>query len=187
MPFQFQPLQIPEVILVQCGTPRDPRGFFRETYKASVFAANGIPTNFVQDNHSHSAHGVLRGLHYQKTPQAQGKLMIVIAGAIFDVAVDIRCGSPTYGRWVSETLTAEDGCMLYVPPGFAHGICVLSDYADLVYKVTAEYAPDCERGIIWNDPDINVKWPITAPSLSDRDLRLPRLRDADNNFEFARH
>lgn len=185
MPFQFQRLQISDVILVQCDTRPDPRGFFRETYKASEFAANGIPANFVQDNHSHSARGVLRGLHYQKSPQAQGKLVTVITGEIFDVAVDIRRGSPTYGRWVTKTLTASDGCMLYVPPGFAHGFCVLSEWADFLYKVTAEYAPDCERGIIWNDPDIGVQWPIAKPSLSERDSHLPRLRDADNNFVFV--
>ncbi len=185
MPFDFQPLKLPDVLLIRCRTQRDPRGLFRETYKASEFAAHGIASNFVQDNHSHSGHGVLRGLHYQKSPQAQGKLIVVIRGEIFDVAVDIRRGSPTYAGWVGEVLTADDGCMLYVPAGFAHGFCVLSESADVVYKVTAEYAPECERGIIWNDPEIGVCWPIGEPSLSERDLRLPRLNDAENDFRWT--
>ncbi len=185
MPFEFQQLKLPEVLLIRSRVQRDPRGLFRETYRASEFAANGIRANFVQDNHSHSGRGVLRGLHYQMNPRAQGKLMIVIAGMIYDVAVDIRRGSPTFGQWVGQELAAEDGCMLYVPPGFAHGFCVLSENVDLIYKVTAEYAPECERGIIWNDPDIGVRWPIAPPTLSPRDLNLPRLRDAENNFQWV--
>ena len=184
MPFQFQQLEIPEVILVQVSGQPDARGFFREIYRQAEFAAQGIPP-FVQDNHSRSTRGVLRGLHYQKNPKAQGKFLIVARGEIFDVAVDLRRGSPTYARWVAQTLSAENGCMLYVPPGFAHGFCVLSDYADVVYKVTAEYAPDLERGVIWNDPDIRVEWHLDNPSLSPRDAQLPLLRDADNNFVFT--
>ncbi len=184
MPFQFHKLEIPEVILVQVSGQPDTRGFFREIYRQSEFAAHSIPA-FVQDNHSRSTRGVLRGLHYQMHPRAQGKFLIVARGEIFDVAVDLRRGSPTYARWVAQTLSAENGCMLYVPPGFAHGICVLSDFADLVYKVTAEYAPDLERGVIWNDPDIRVAWPLANPSLSTRDAQLPLLRDADNNFVFT--
>jgi len=184
MPFQFQKLEIPEIILVKISDARDARGFFRETYRQAEFAAHGIPP-FVQDNHSHSARGVLRGLHYQKQPQAQGKFVIVVRGEIFDVAVDIRQGAPTYARWVAQTLSAENGCALYIPPGFAHGFCVLSDAADLVYKVTTEYAPELERGILWNDPDIGVAWPLREPNLSPRDLGLPLLHDADNNFVFT--
>ncbi len=184
MPFRFQRLQIPEVILVQIQSNQDARGFFRETYKQSEFVANGIPATFVQDNHSHSTRGVLRGLHYQKNPKAQGKLVMAMTGEILDVAVDIRKGSPTYGKWVGQILSAENGCMLYIPPGFAHGLCVLSEQADVVYKVTAEYALELDRGILWNDPAIGIDWRVTHPSLSPKDARLPLLRDADNNFEY---
>lgn len=184
MPFRFKRLKIPEVILIQIESRPDARGFFRETYKQSEFVANGIPATFAQDNHSHSMRGVLRGLHYQINPQAQGKLVIAMYGEIFDVAVDIRKGSPTYGKWVGQVLSAANGCMMYVPPGFAHGLCVLSEQADVVYKVTVEYAPESDRGIIWNDPAIGIDWRITNPSLSPKDASLPLLRDADNNFEF---
>ncbi len=184
MTFQFQRLQIPEVVLIKSRIIQDDRGFFRETYKRSEFAANGISAAFVQDNCSHSARGVLRGLHYQKSPQAQGKLMIVSKGQIFDVAVDIRKGAPTYGHWVGEVLSVENGFMLYIPPGFAHGFCVLSAEADVTYKVTAEYAPELDRGIVWNDPEIGIQWPIPSPILSVKDAQLPLLREADNNFAF---
>jgi dTDP-4-dehydrorhamnose 3,5-epimerase len=184
MPFQFHKLEIPDVILVQVSGQLDTRGFFRETYRQAEFAAHGIPA-FVQDNHSRSTRGVLRGLHYQKDPRAQGKFLVVVRGEILDVAVDIRKGSPTYARWIAQTLSAESGRMLYVPPGFAHGFLVLSDFADVVYKVTAEYAPDLERGVAWNDPDIRVAWPLDNPSLLARDAQWPLLRDADNNFVFT--
>lgn len=184
MSFRFQRLQIPEIILIQGQSNQDARGFFRETYKQSEFAANGIPAKFVQDNHSHSTRGVLRGLHYQKNPKAQGKLVMAMVGEIFDAAVDIRKGSPTYGKWVGQLLSAQNNCMLYIPPGFAHGLCVLSEHADVVYKVTVEYAPELDRGILWNDPDIAIDWGITNPSLSPKDARLPLLRNADNNFEY---
>lgn len=186
MPFRFQPLEIPDVILIHISGRADARGFFRETYRQAEFAAYGIPP-FVQDNHSRSARGVLRGLHYQMNPHAQGKFLTVISGAIYDVAVDIRQGSPTYARWVAQTLSAENGQMLYVPPGFAHGFCVLSDFADVVYKVTAEYAPALERGIRWNDPELAIAWPLDQPTLSSRDAQLPLLRAADNNFIFTPH
>lgn len=182
MPFQFTRLEIPDIILVEPSSSRDDRGWFRETYKKSEFAAYGIPDLFVQDNTSFSARGVLRGLHYQKHPQAQSKLVSVSYGEIFDVAVDIRQGSPTYRRWVSQVLSAENGCMLYIPPGFAHGFCVLSSHAAFVYKVGAEYAPALERGILWNDPEIAIAWPLPNPLLSPRDARLPLLQEADNNF-----
>ena len=183
MPFQFKRLQIPDVVLVDPRVFPDRRGFFMETYKRSDFEANGIPDQFVQDNYSHSAKGTLRGLHYQKLPQAQGKLVMVIHGEIFDVAVDIRQGSPTFGRWVGETLSSTNHRMLWVPPGFAHGFCVLSDEADVVYKVTGgEYAPDLERGIIWNDPEIAIRWPVDRPFLSEKDAVLPPLKEADHSF-----
>lgn len=186
MALRFSRLQIPEVILIQGNAFKDARGFFRETYKLSEFAANGIAATFVQDNHSHSVRGVIRGLHYQKQPGAQGKLVIVTRGEIFDVAVDLRQGAPTFGRWVSQVLSIENGSMLYVPPGFAHGFCALSAEADVLYKVTMEYAPELDRGIIWNDPAVGVTWPLPEPILSDKDARLPRLKDADNNFEFGK-
>ncbi len=185
MPFQFQKLDIPDVILIEPRTFEDPRGFFMETYKKSEFAANGIPVEFVQGNYSHSIQGTLRGLHYQKPPQAQGKLVMALRGKVFDVAVDIRKGSPTYGQWVSAVLSDENFHMLYLPPGFAHGFCVLSEEADFVYLVTAEYAPECETGILWNDPEIGVQWPIAQPVLSDRDTRLPLLKDADTGFVYT--
>jgi dTDP-4-dehydrorhamnose 3,5-epimerase len=185
MAFRFQRLQIPGVVLIEAQGARDERGFFRETYKWSEFSANGISSVFVQDNHSHSVHGVLRGLHYQKRPKAQGKLVIVTHGEVFDAAVDIRKGSPTYGQWVSQVLSAENGYMLYVPPGFAHGFGVLSAEADVVYKVTVEYAPELDRGILWNDPEIGIRWLLAEPLLSSKDAQLPLLRDADNNFVFG--
>ena len=184
MPFRFVGLEIPDVILIEPKAFADPRGFFAETYKRSEFEAAGIRQTFVQDNYSHSMRGVLRGLHYQKAPMAQGKLVSVFRGQIFDVAVDIRRGSPTYGRWVGVTLSAEDHRMVYVPAGFAHGFCVLSDEADVVYKATAEYAPALDRGILWNDPALGISWPIPHPLLSAKDATLLPLRDADNNFVY---
>jgi len=185
MAFRFQRLQIPEVILVESLNLKDGRGFFRETYKQSEFSANGIPFAFVQDNHSHSVRGVIRGLHYQKHPKAQGKLVVVTAGEIFDVAVDIRKGSATYGRWLGQSLSSENGLMLYIPPGFAHGFCAVSAEADVTYKVTTEYAPELDRGIVWHDPAIGIAWPIPEPILSPKDVALPLLKDADNNFEWS--
>lgn len=182
MAFEFTRLEIPEVILVVPQRFADERGFFAETYKRSQFAANGIPERFVQDNLSHSLRHVLRGLHYQKQPKAQGKLVTALKGQIFDVAVDIRRGSSTYGNWVGEVLSDEDFRMLYVPPGFAHGFIVMSEEADVQYKVTQEYAPELDRGIIWNDLAVGVAWPCDAPLLSPKDAVLPSLADADNDF-----
>ena len=156
-----------------------------ETFKRSAFAAHGISENFVQDNHSHSAHRVLRGLHYQKPPKAQGKLVMVLRGEILDVAVDIRHGSPTFRKWIGCILSSSNFHMLYISVGFAHGFCVLSDEADVIYKVTDEYAPECERGIVWNDPDLGIRWPVAQPIVSPKDARLPLLRDADRDFTWA--
>jgi dTDP-4-dehydrorhamnose 3,5-epimerase len=182
MPFQFHRLEIPEVILVEAQKFGDSRGFFAETYKLSQFAAHGIPHAFVQDNLSHSVRGTLRGLHYQKQPRAQGKLVMVLKGRIFDVAVDIRRESPTYRQWVGMELSGEGCQMLYVPVGFAHGFCVLSDTADVLYKATEEYARELDRGIRWDDPEINVQWPVSEPVLSPKDAALPLLQEADSNF-----
>lgn len=186
MPFQFHHLSNPEVILIEAKIIEDERGFFQETFKASEFEDHGVPSSFVQDNHSHSQRGTLRGLHYQLTPHAQGKLVMVLTGRVFDVAVDIRRGSPRYGQWVGQELSDQNGNLLYIPPGFAHGFCVMSQEADVIYKVTAEYAPKLERGVIWNDPAIEISWPISNPSLSVKDTQLPLLRDAENNFEFEK-
>lgn len=182
MPFSFKRLDIPDVILVEAKYFPDVRGYFMETFKESVFTQNGISLKFVQDNFSHSTKGVLRGLHYQKDPMAQAKLVLAITGEIFDVAVDLRKRSPTYGKWVGEILSEKNHRMLYIPEGFAHGFCVLSETADVLYKVNCEYSPEYERGIIWNDPDIDIKWPISDPILIEKDLVSPVLKETDNNF-----
>lgn len=184
MSFQFTPLALPEVILIEPRTYTDERGFFLETYRLSAFTEAGFPP-FVQANHSHSAQNVLRGLHFQKQPAAQGKLVTAISGEIFDVAVDIRLGSPTYGHWVGAILSAQNHHLLYIPPGFAHGFCVLSATADVVYLVTTEYVHALDRGVLWNDPAIGVSWPVTSPLLSEKDARQPLLADADNNFIYG--
>lgn len=157
---------------------RDGRGFFCETYRKSEFAAAGIGDDFVQDNHSFSGRGVVRGLHYQLPPQAQGKLVRVVEGRIWDVAVDLRASSPTFGRWAGVELSGEDGRMLWIPAGFAHGFAVLGPSAHLVYKCTAEYDPSCETGIRWDDPDLGVSWPEGSSVVSDRDAGLPAFAGA---------
>lgn len=184
MPFSFERLAIPELVLIQTKSFSDNRGIFLETFKESSFNSNGIKTKFVQDNFSHSRKHVLRGLHYQKNPKAQAKLVGVLRGEIFDVAVDIRSNSPTYGKWTGEILSEKNHKMLYIPEGFAHGFCVLSEEADVLYKVNNEYSPEHEKGIIWNDPDINISWPIDQPILHEKDNQLPFLKDVDNNFTY---
>jgi dTDP-4-dehydrorhamnose 3,5-epimerase len=184
MPFRFNPVNLPEVILIQPSIFPDERGFFMETYKHSEFSRNGIPEYFVQSNHSYSLRNTLRGLHYQKKPQAQGKLVQVAMGEVFDVVVDIRKGSPRYGKWAGVQLSASNKKMLYIPPGFAHGAWVVSDEASLLYLVTEEYAPECEAGVIWNDPALAITWPRDDPLLSERDRNWPPLSAADNNFTY---
>ena len=179
---KFTPLAIPEVLLVEPRVFGDARGFFLESFRQDLFdEATGTHHEFLQDNHSHSSRGVLRGLHYQLPPHAQGKLVRVITGAVFDVAVDVRRGSPTFGQWVGAELTAENHRQLWIPPGFAHGFLVLSETADFVYKTTAYYAPQSDRGILWNDSDIGIAWPEigTELSLSDKDRQQPALRQAE--------
>ncbi len=182
MPFPFTTLEIPEIVLIEPKVFPDERGFFMETYKHSDFVAHGIAESFVQENHSRSSKRILRGLHYQKRPKAQGKLVRVISGEVFDVAVDIRRGSPTYGKWIGMMLSRQNKRMLYLPPWCAHGLCVLSDEAEIVYKVTEEYAPEYEAGILWNDSDLGIQWPIEDPILSDRDRAWPTFREAGNDF-----
>lgn len=177
---RFTPAAIPEVVIIEPQIFGDQRGFFMETWQAAKFAAAGIGAAFVQDNHSKSARGVLRGLHYQLR-QPQGKLVRVIAGEIYDVAVDLRRASPSFGRWVGETLSAENKKMLWVPPGFAHGFYVLSESAEFLYKCTEFYAPADERVIRWDDPDLAVAWPLRGgpPLLSARDGRGASFREAE--------
>ncbi|MBS1270778.1 MAG: dTDP-4-dehydrorhamnose 3,5-epimerase [Gammaproteobacteria bacterium] len=154
----------------------DDRGFFMETFNRETAAKAGIPTEFVQDNHSYSQYGVLRGLHYQY-PTWQGKLVRVVEGGIFDVAVDIRRDSPTYGQWFGVHLSGENKRQIYAPEGFAHGFCVTGDDAHVLYKCTALYTPDEDAGVLWNDPDIGIQWPVAEPILSDKDRNALRLTD----------
>ncbi len=183
MPFEFKQLEIQDVILVVPKVFEDERGFFLEGYKKSEFEKNGINIEFNQDNHSKSSKGVLRGLHYQLAPKAQAKLVRCIRGEILDVAVDIRKNSPTFGKWVSAKLTEDNKCMLYIPEGFAHGFVVLSDTAELLYKASNEYSKEHDRGILWNDPDINIKWDIDfEPVLSEKDKKQPRLKDVKDEL-----
>lgn len=164
------------VILIEPDVFRDARGLFLETYHARKYAEGGIPEPFVQDNYSLSVQGTLRGLHYQ-LHHAQGKLVAVVEGAVFDVAVDIRRGSPTFGQWVGVELSAENKRQLYVPPGFAHGFCVTSATAGVTYKVTDFYAPQDERGILWSDPAIGIRWPVARPLLSPKDQAYKPLAE----------
>lgn len=179
---KFTPLAIPDVFLIEPKVFGDARGFFLESFRQDLFnQATGTNHEFIQDNHSRSSKGVLRGLHYQLPPHAQGKLVRVVSGAVFDVAVDIRRSSATFGQWVGAELTAENHHQLWIPPGFAHGFAVLSDTADFVYKTTAYYAPESDRGVRWDDTDIGIQWPtLDAPfSLSDKDQKQPLLQQAD--------
>jgi dTDP-4-dehydrorhamnose 3,5-epimerase len=184
MPFNFKTLKIPEVILIEPKKFLDERGFFFESFKNSDFILNGICSTFVQDNFSHSIKGVLRGLHFQNNNKSQAKLVSVTRGEIFDVAVDIRKNSPTYGKWVSEILSETNRHSLYLPDGFAHGFCVLSNEADVVYKVSNEYSSEHDSGVMWNDPDIGITWPIKNPIMSEKDLILPSLQNIDSNFVY---
>ena len=184
MPFNFKRLEIPEVVVVEAKSFSDERGYFLESFKESDFVSNGIDAKFVQDNISHSIKNVLRGLHYQKNPRAQAKLVVPIKGKIFDVAVDIRKGSPYFGKWVGEILSEENHKSLFVPKGFAHGFCVLSEHADILYKVSCEYSSENERGIVWNDPTLEINWTVDNPILTKKDLDLPLLNDIDNNFSY---
>ena len=167
---------LPEVIILEPKLHGDSRGFFLETYREDTLHEFGINERFIQDNHSRSTRGILRGLHYQLT-QPQGKLVRVAQGAVFDVAVDVRRGSPTFGQWCGATLDEESMRMTYIPQGFAHGFVVLSDTADFIYKCTDYYHPESEQGILWNDPAIGIKWPITDVQLSEKDHNNPVLQD----------
>jgi dTDP-4-dehydrorhamnose 3,5-epimerase len=170
------PTAIPDVVLIEPDVYRDPRGFFLETWHERKYAEAGIVGPFVQDNHSHSRRGALRGLHAQLR-RPQGKLVRVVAGEVFDVAVDIRRGSPTFGKWVGDRLSGENLRQLWIPPGFAHGFCVLSESVHFEYKCTDFYDASDEIAIAWNDPEIGVEWPIQDPTLSKKDAAAPRLAE----------
>jgi dTDP-4-dehydrorhamnose 3,5-epimerase len=178
---QILPTALSGLLLIEPPSFPDDRGFFFESWNARLFTeATGVEAGFVQDNHSGSKGGVLRGLHYQLPPQPQGKLVRVVTGGVFDVAVDIRQSSPTFGRWFGAELTADNRRQLWVPPGFAHGFLVSSDWAELIYKTTDYYSPGLDRSIRWDDPDIGIDWPIDGkPILSDKDATAPLLRDAE--------
>lgn len=169
---------LPGVLLVESEVFRDARGFFLETFHADRYAAAGMPGPFVQDNVSFSGAGVLRGLHFQN-PNGQAKLVFALQGEIFDVAVDVRSGSPHFGRWTAARLSGENGKQIYIPRGFAHGFCVLSETARVAYKCDAFYDPRMELSVAWNDPEIGIEWPIEAPVLSKKDTAAPRLADID--------
>jgi len=181
MPFEFKKLEILDVILIKTKVFKDERGFFMETYKKEDFEEKaGIKGEFIQDNHSKSKYGVLRGLHFQREPYAQAKIVRCVRGAIYDAAVDLRKNSPTFGNYVGVNLSEDNRNQLYIPGGCAHGFLVLSDAAEVIYKVDNVYAPDHEGGLIWNDPDVNVKWPSDNPILSEKDKRWPTLRELKN-------
>lgn len=185
MPFEFSKTEIPDVILVRPKLFEDERGMFAEIFKLKDFEEMGIVKALTQVNFSSSKKNVLRGLHYQNKPKAQAKLVSCARGEVFDVAVDIRVGSPTYGAWVAETLTAQDKNMLYIPAGFAHGFCALVEDAELIYFCDEQYSPDHEAGIVWNDSDIGITWPMENPVLAERDAAFPPLADADNTFTYG--
>ncbi len=176
-----QPLVIPDVVLFTPTVHGDDRGFFMESFNEGAFEdATGLESTFVQDNHSRSQKGVLRGLHYQLPPHAQGKLVRVTRGAVFDVAVDIRRSSSTFGQWVGHVLSEANKLQLWIPPGFAHGFLTLTDVADFLYKTTALYEPQSERSIVWNDPDLALKWPYEGtPVLSKKDSLASSFRLAE--------
>lgn len=184
---RIEALEIPEVKLVTPRIFRDERGFFSETYNAEALTQAGIDTVFVQDNHSLSRpRGVIRGLHFQIAPKSQGKLVRVTRGAIFDVAVDLRRGSPTFGKHVTATLSAANWAQLWVPVGFAHGFCTLEPDTEVIYKVDNGYAPECDRGVLWTDPALGIDWPVTAGEaiLSDKDRHNPLLADVPAYFTY---
>ena len=181
MSLRFQHAEIPGVVIVEPQVHRDARGFFLETYHAEKYQEGGITEAFIQDNHSHSGRGTLRGLHVQ-IPHSQGKLVRVIEGEIFDVAVDIRRGSPTFARHVAITLSSNNHKQLYVAPGIAHGFLVTSAYAQVEYKCTDFYHPECELTIAWDDPDLAIPWPLKDPLLSGKDAQGARLRDIEDRL-----
>ena len=183
MPFDFKKTPLKGLFIIQPRVFADGRGFFMETYKKSDFVKAGITEEFTQDNHSYSSKGVLRGIHFQKDPYAQGKLVRCIKGAVWDVAVDLRADSETFGQWYGLEITGENKIMFYIPPGFGHGFVTLKDNTHFLYKCTNEYNPDADSGIMWNDSDLNIEWPLTEGlSLSDKDLKLQSIEEFKKNM-----
>ena len=180
MPFRLTPYELPGLALLDGDVWRDDRGFFMESFRESAFG-NGAP-RFVQDNFSRSRKGVLRGMHYQKDPSSIGKLVRCLRGRVFDVALDLRRGSPSYGRWAAVELCEGSNRALWVPAGFAHGFQVVSEEADVHYKVTGYWAPEYERGVLWSDPEVGIRWPIKDALVTPKDAQFPPLSRADNNF-----
>lgn len=185
MPFEFAPTDIKEVIEVRPRVFPDERGEFAELFKLGDFEQVGITQPLTQINYARSQRNVLRGLHYQVNPKAQAKLVWCPAGEVFDVAVDIRKNSPTYGQWVGRTLSSENKTMLYIPRGFAHGYCAITDNAEVMYACDEQYAPDQEGGVLWNDSELGIAWPVEEPVLAERDAAFPPLAQAHNNFEYV--
>jgi dTDP-4-dehydrorhamnose 3,5-epimerase len=183
---KFTKTTFPDVLLVEPDVFKDTRGFFMETYNQREYTKAGIDQVFVQDNYSHSKHGILRGLHYQ-LKNAQGKLVFVITGEIFDIVVDIRIGSPSFGQWFGTHLSAENRRQIFVPGGYAHGFIVLSESVDVIYKCTDFYTPGDEYGIFWADPTIGIDWPVKNPILSDKDSKNPKLREIPEELLPAFH
>jgi dTDP-4-dehydrorhamnose 3,5-epimerase len=187
--FKLTSSPIPGILIIEPHAFADDRGFFMESYNRDAFAALGFKETFLQDNHSRSQKGVVRGLHYQLEPAAMGKLVSCVHGRIFDVGVDIRRGSPAFGQWYGEVLSGENHKMLYFPPGFAHGFISLEDNSDVLYKCTNVWSPEHERAIVWNDPAVGIKWPLDLagkPLVNTKDAAAPLLKDAETNFQFKR-
>ena len=184
MPFEFEKVSvIPDLVIIKPRIFTDERGWFLESFKAREFSKYGISENFVQDNHSRNTQkGIIRGLHFQLNPHAQGKLVRCVSGKVFDVALDIRKKSPTYGTWFGVELSCENHMMLWIPPGFAHGYCTLTEISEVFYKQTQEYNAQAERVIQWNDPRIGIKWNISHPIISEKDKIAPLLAQVENNF-----
>ena len=173
---KFVPTELPGVVLVEPTVFADARGFFYESWRRDIFAKNGLDVELVQDNHSRSARGTLRGLHFQH-PHGQVKLCRVTSGEVYDVVVDVRAGSATFGRWTAASLSAENRRMIWIPAGFAHGFQVVSESAEFLYKCSDYYAPGDEHGVVWNDPALAIPWPVATPIVSAKDAKLPRLAD----------
>jgi dTDP-4-dehydrorhamnose 3,5-epimerase len=185
--FTFKKSPLPGLLIIEPRVFPDGRGFFMEFYNRDEFAQNGLTEPFVQDNHSRSRKGVVRGLHYQIKPAPMGKLVKCASGSIFDAGVDVRKGSPTFGKWYGEILTGDNHKMLYLPPGFAHGFLALDDNTEVIYACTNVYSPESERALLWNDPAVGIKWPLDKAGkvvVSDKDARSPGLKDADTNFVY---
>ncbi len=182
---KFKKFGIEGLILIEPKVFADERGWFLERYIKRVFTENGISADFVQDNHSYSTQGVLRGLHFQLPPHSQAKLVWVTSGEVFDVAVDLRVGSPTFGKWEGVSLSAENKAMLFIPQGFAHGFQVLSGTADVLYKISDFYYPELDKGLRWDDPEINIAWPLAEAVVSGKDQKHPLLKDFQSPFNYV--